>query len=193
MRIAPNEVHISDPEFFSVIYGNEPFHKYYPHVAWLDAPHGSFTTSNHSIHRVRRSALNQVFSRQAILKFSNEIQERVTTICNRLNTEFSGTGEPVQIEWVAGCLSSDVIMQYAFGNSYNFIECEDFNSIFVKALKDMLDMVHVLVNFPILIPLTRFGWLASKVSPELMSVFKWKNVSSTRVHIYTLHYNADLL
>lgn len=98
VRIGPNEVHINDPEFYDTIYSNAPFAKHYPHAGWLNAPLSGFATIGHAQHRLRRAALNQFFSRQAILALSHEIQDRASTVCTRLNREFKGKKKPVKMD-----------------------------------------------------------------------------------------------
>lgn len=82
-------------------------------------------TIDHELHRVRRSALNPFFSKQAVTRLEPVIKANVDHLYRRLR-EFAGTEKPVNLGDAFTCLSADVIGAYAFGKEYGFLDSEDF-------------------------------------------------------------------
>jgi len=82
-------------------------------------------TMDHDLHRIRRSALNPFFSKQAVTRLEPVIQANVNRLHDRL-ADLSGTGTPVNMSDAFTCLSADVIGAYAFGEEYGFLGYEDF-------------------------------------------------------------------
>lgn len=179
VRIGPTEVHISDSEFYETIYSSAPFSKYYPHYAWMDADTAGGITIDHRLHRLRRSAISPYFSKQAVLRFVPEIQARLTTLCNRLNTEFKGKDRPVRADFFLACMALDFVMQISFARNYDFTSCEDFNPDYMKALKGITTGAHVFIYFPGMmkvmkaLPESLVEWL----DPCIRSVFTFRHVS----------------
>jgi cytochrome P450 len=82
-------------------------------------------TTDHDLHRMRRSALNPFFSKQAVMKLEPVIQGNIDRLRDRL-ADTAGTGIPVNISDAFTCLSADIIGAYAFGEGYGLLDCEDF-------------------------------------------------------------------
>lgn len=83
-------------------------------------------TTDHELHRMRRSALNPFFSKQTVMRLEPIIKTHVDHLHRRLN-EFFGTGQVVNLSDAFTCLSADVIGSYAFGKEYGFLDSKDFN------------------------------------------------------------------
>ena len=83
-------------------------------------------TTGHELHRLRRSALNPLFSKRSIMRLEPVIQENIDRLLRRLR-EFKDTQEPVNLVDAFTCLSADIIGSLAFGRSYGFLEMSDFN------------------------------------------------------------------
>jgi cytochrome P450 len=82
-------------------------------------------TIDHDLHRIRRSALNPFFSKQAVMKLEPVIQANVNRLRDKL-ADSASTGTPVNMSDAFTCFSADVIGAYAFGQDYGFLDCEDF-------------------------------------------------------------------
>lgn len=148
VRINPHELHVNDPDFYDEIYVGPArrTHKW----AWsanmfgyvenppcqrpiAEPPSSSSSTSqaavgttDHDLHRLRRSALNPFFSKRSVARLEPVIQANVDRLCQRL-ADSSGTGQPVNLSDAFTCLAADVIGSYAFGQSYGFLETPDFH------------------------------------------------------------------
>ena len=83
-------------------------------------------TTGHELHRLRRSALKPLFSKQSVMKIEPVIQEDIDRLLRRLR-ESKDTQKPVNLVDAFTCLSADIIGSFAFGRSYGFLETPDFN------------------------------------------------------------------
>lgn len=149
IRISPNEIHIRDSPFFEEMFSNSlPWNKP-EHLQYrFDNAKGTFSTPKHEAHKPRRAALNPFFSKRAITNATPMMQDKLYKLCDRLRREYQGTGKVLRLDWMWGCIASDIIVHYCFNDGYGFINAPDFRSVFIQAMFDLLDMVHVLVQFP---------------------------------------------
>ena len=122
IRINPDEIHVSDPDFYDVAYASSaPFDKT---PKWLDRlgfAGAVQSTVQHELHRSRRMTLNLHFSKKSISNFSWFIQQRMDQLCDRLLREYKGTGEVVTLNDAWGAVTADIIVKHALGFDYNFV------------------------------------------------------------------------
>ncbi|KAJ2997326.1 hypothetical protein NUW58_g683 [Xylaria curta] len=178
VRISPHEVHIQDSSFFETLYTTN-------RVAWkrkelqyrFNNPKSSLATPDHTLHRIRRGALNPFFSKRAISERAQIIQDYVDTICQRLKNEFQNTDRILVVNDMWGCLTTDIIIEYCFEKQYNFIHEPNFQVPLVKSLFDLLEGVHWVTQFPWLV--TIMGLLPDAVvvrlNPRMESVINYNN------------------
>jgi cytochrome P450 len=90
IRIGPDEVHISDPDFYGEVYASHP-RKRDKSTLWfwmvgsgefLD--NAAFATISHDVHRMRRSALNPFFSKQKVQELEPVVKQSVLKLRQRL-------------------------------------------------------------------------------------------------------------
>ncbi|KAK2792149.1 hypothetical protein FQN52_003917 [Onygenales sp. PD_12] len=138
VRINPEELHIRDAEFFDEIYsaGNKKRHKYDKWAKMAGAPTSTSTTVDHDLHRQRRAAINPSFSKRAVVGLEPKVQQKVDTLCERFEA-LARTGEPVRLDVAYGALTTDVITEYCFGYTYNYLLEPDFK----LEWKESMDMV----------------------------------------------------
>jgi len=89
------------------------------------APDSAFATASHNLHRLRRSALNPFFSKRAIANNEAQIKEKIEHLCRRLK-ECIENDEVVRLDAAFMALTMDIITQFAFGDSYNYLDEPDF-------------------------------------------------------------------
>jgi hypothetical protein len=96
VRINPNELHVSDPDFYETLYagGNKRRDRFKWHALGVGLPMSMLGTTEHDLHRKRRMALTGYFSTQRARRLQPVIQERLDTLVRRLHS-FKGTGEIV--------------------------------------------------------------------------------------------------
>lgn len=137
-------------------------------------------TIGHRLHRLRRSAISPYFSKQAVTRFVPEIQARISTLCDRLNTEFKGKARPVRMDYAIACVASDLIMELAFQRNYDFASCEDFNPDYMKALKGLTTGAHAFIYFPWIMDISKLlpESFVEWMDPCIASVFTFRRVST---------------
>lgn len=107
----------------------------------------SLTTTDHELHRIRRTAVAPFFSKSSVLKLEPVIIRFAEQLCQRLS-EFSGTGCPVVLNDAFSCFATDVITEYSFARSYGFLENENFLPNLRIALKGLMVSVNYAKQFP---------------------------------------------
>lgn len=127
VRINPEELHIDDPSFYDQIYvgPSRRTNKWHWSAKMFGTTNATVGTTDHDLHRMRRSALNPFFSKQAVMKLEPIIRANINRLRDRL-ADLAGTGNPVNMSDAFTCLSADVIGAYAFGQEYGLLDCEDF-------------------------------------------------------------------
>ena len=99
IRINPYEIHVSTPDFFSTIYSGA--HTKRDKWGWALKGFGidfsALSTVPHDVHRMRRAALNPLFSKAKIRQMQPVIQERVDAVLDRLDG-FKKSGDVVNLK-----------------------------------------------------------------------------------------------
>ncbi|KAL8958568.1 MAG: hypothetical protein Q9193_004396, partial [Seirophora villosa] len=135
VRIGPNEIHINDPEFYDQIYSlHGRWDKDPAFVNQFDNTDSAFGTIHHDLHRIRRRAFQNFFSKQKIISLEPLIQSRVDKLCQRLEG-FAGTDKEVPIRHAYECLTNDIVMEYTLGKSDHSVEHPDFNPALHETIK----------------------------------------------------------
>ena len=184
MRISPNEVHIQDAPFYETLYTQgRTQHKLKGYQHRFGNPHAAFSTPWHDLHRHRRAALNPFFSKQKISSHAPCIRSHALRLCDRLEKEMKPSGQPVTVNNVWGCFTSDVVVSYALERQYNFIVRPDFRAEFPEAMMGMGDVVHIAGHFPWLFTAIKMlpNRLLRTIQPHLGALTDFTNVSHTLV------------
>jgi hypothetical protein len=109
IRITPFELHISDPEFYDEVYAssasNRKRNKYPLFYESFGMDYSMFATIDHDLHKYRRAALNPFFSQQNVRKLQPVIQERVSTMLERIR-DFKESEEVLNVSWLYAAFTS---------------------------------------------------------------------------------------
>ena len=89
------------------------------------APGSAFSTVPHAVHRMRRAALNPFFSKRAVTQLEPIIREKAEKLASRFEAAVE-TREVIRIDVAYMALTMDVITQYAYAGSYNYLAEPDF-------------------------------------------------------------------
>ncbi|KAF2462397.1 cytochrome P450 [Lineolata rhizophorae] len=136
VRINPEELHVSEPSFYAVLYTPGPNqengfrvpkrHKWLRFVRLFGhQDQAFFTTADHDLHKLRRGAVERYFNPANVKKVEALLREKVEIVCQRF-TEEGAKGEGVPIKLGMTCLATDIISAYAMGKSYNYLYTDDF-------------------------------------------------------------------
>ncbi|KAI1167499.1 cytochrome P450 [Nemania serpens] len=151
IRISPWELHIADPDFYDTLYSGYATTRrsekdpYFTRFVGLDLC--VFSTVQHELHRMRRSALNPYFSMASVMKLQPVIQERLDVMLRRMN-EFKNTGEVLNMSYMLSALGNDVVMIYSFARCDYRLETPDFDPSSRDAALVGLNAIHIMKHIP---------------------------------------------
>ncbi|KAK0112469.1 hypothetical protein ONS96_001706 [Cadophora gregata f. sp. sojae] len=156
VRIRPDVLHMNDPEYIDPIYGapGKRRDKYKIAVNGFATPNAALGTTYHEVHRVRRSVLNPFFSKQNVRRLEPVLQGCLRKVLGRLERQ-ANTKEPIVTNLMYSAVTSDIISDYCFGESYNNLDKEDFNERFFSAFRESVKGYHFACWNPWLVPTMR--------------------------------------
>jgi cytochrome P450 len=179
VRISPNEVHLSDSENYEKIYfiGSKAPSKAGYFYSAFGLKTAGFGTLSNELHRVRRGALNPLFSKKAVLQLEGVVQSKVERLMHSADQKLAG-GESVDFYHGSRALSVDIITDYAFDNCYNQLDTPDFAVGFFNMLRELLPRGWFLQAFPLLLPITNLITLnmAKRISIYLYHFLVFRQV-----------------
>lgn len=115
VRVNPNEIHISDPEFYGEIYHNKSWRTDRDRWYNLDfLGNGLAFTIGHELHAIRRGPMEKFFSMQSIRALEPRIVTVIEGMVDRLQSVV-GTEEVVNMYHLGAAVALDVVVGYAFG------------------------------------------------------------------------------
>ncbi|GKT41142.1 cytochrome P450 monooxygenase sdnE [Colletotrichum spaethianum] len=152
VRINPDELHCSDPNFTDEIYAinGRKRDKHAFQLKNLPAAQalGIAGTVDHDLHRRRRGAMNKFFSRNQMFKLEPKVHALAQRLCDKL---LAGAGDPdkvVPLTEAYSCFTSDVVSDYCFGEAFGFLSQEDWTPNFREAVYGQLNHMFVFKFFP---------------------------------------------
>ncbi|KAK7052823.1 hypothetical protein VNI00_004142 [Paramarasmius palmivorus] len=150
VRIGPNTLHFADADAYHDIYTHgQSFTKYKTLYSAGGQADSSVSFVDPQKARSRRTILNPLFSRRAILKLEPVIQERVDKLIHRLSAW--PKNETVNMSFAFKCISLDVISEYCFANCFNALDTSDFRHPSLCAIQELLPNLWKQKHFPILL------------------------------------------
>ena len=149
VRIAPNEIHLADPDNYDKIYSVSS--EFYKDPAFYETlgVDVMFSTISNDEHRRRRAPLSHFFSRRAVLDLEDIVQEKVAKLCRRIQKSLD-SNRPANLRASTRAVSIDVITEYAFDDCWNHLDAEDYAAWFSEAVRDTGIMWWTFQQFPIL-------------------------------------------
>ncbi|OCK79946.1 cytochrome P450 [Lepidopterella palustris CBS 459.81] len=148
VRITPDELHIKDSEYWDELYVKiQKADKSEKMSYRFGCPTNVFATTSHALHRMRRGALNPMFSKRQIVNFQPTILEKLNLFCDRI-AAFKKSGEPMSLSDGFCAFTGDVVMEYAFGFCYDHIKSPGFSENMGTAFRAGNKFGHTAVQFP---------------------------------------------
>ena len=130
VRITPDEVHLTNPNHYEVIYSvGSKYAKVTQFYGALGAGYSTFTAGLNEVHKPRRARLDPFFSRRNVLKLEYLVQTRSEKLLEIMTSKFS-RNEAVDLHHAFRSISVDVISDYAFGESYELLSRDDLGREF---------------------------------------------------------------
>ena len=114
-------------------------------------PEATGATVAHDLHRTRRAALNPFFSKASIRRLDPVIQRTLENLLRRFSA-CAKTGDIMPLNTVYKAATSDVVSEYTFGVSVDYLKRDDYNAPFFEAISASFEIAWWFMHMP---------WLAS--------------------------------
>lgn len=100
--------------------------------------------------------------------------------------EAGETGEVLKFHFVLKACACDIVTQYAFGTSFNFLGEKDFAAPYIEATDVFHFFNHAMCHFPIVGYLLGASpdWLIKSVFPGLTEMWNKKTVCTWDAYMY---------
>ncbi|KAE8325999.1 cytochrome P450 [Aspergillus sergii] len=150
VRINPREIHISDPQYYDEIYasGAHRRNKDADFVSFTGLLLSSASTTDHDLHRYRRGLMNNFFSKRSVRGISHLVEEKVHKLMQRFEA-FQRSNKVVRLDDAFAAMTSDVITDYCYGKSWNYLDDANLRTDVRKAVHDLTCSVHFNRIFPV--------------------------------------------
>jgi len=158
------------------------------------APQSAFSTVTHEQHRLRRAALNPFFSKRSVAQLEPVIRDKVEKLAGRFE-KAAKTGEVIRLDAAYMALTTDVITQYAYARSYNYLAEDDFKLEWKETLIGAMEKGALLRQFPWMVQVMDAmpDWLVALTNPGMGMLFSWQRDVRRQVEsiLETKDPNAD--
>ena len=175
VRITPEEVHVATgaEEYEKIYHVGSKYAKSPNFYNALCVPHSSVGTESNDVHRIKRAAMNPIFSRQKVLEVESIVQDKVAKVISRLenSTKHTRIGDEsgVDLHHAFRAVSVDVASEFAFGRCYDFLDKDDTGADFFEMARGIGPALYAFQQFPSLqrLALKIPPWLAPWLSRPL--------------------------
>ena len=144
----------------------------------LGNPTSVLATTYHDLHRVRRAALNPMFSRRQVQEnFLPIVEEKAGKMCSAI-AESGVNGNVVVLDKAYCAFSGDIITQVAFAKCYNGLDSPGFKDTFHELFMATGAGSHVMLHFPWMqgLMMSMPEWAVLKIQPLMHSFFRMRRV-----------------
>ncbi|KAF1987060.1 cytochrome P450 [Aulographum hederae CBS 113979] len=149
VRINPHKVHFNDPELIDPIFPG-PSRKTNKHISTgrrTGTANSIVGTVDHDLHRRLRNTVNAFFSSASVRRLEPIMKDYMARLLVRLDTAGKNE-EVVPMHFVLKACASDVITKYAFGDSFHFLDQEDYGIPSMEATDVFHLFNHAFCHFP---------------------------------------------
>ncbi|KAL8799393.1 MAG: hypothetical protein Q9182_005935 [Xanthomendoza sp. 2 TL-2023] len=184
VRINPHELHFNAPDFIDEIYAGTSAtrdkYKWTPRM--FTARQSAVSTMPHELHRRRRAAMGNYFSKANIRRLEPTILGAVAKFLGRLES-YRISGEVVPLTNVARAMTCDIITDYCFGKSTNYLSRQDYNAPFFEAIYTFCSFGYWYMHIGWLGPLMEAlpNKVAANISPGLASLYQMEDQWETQI------------
>jgi hypothetical protein len=121
---------------------------------------------------MRRGALNRYFSKASVSTLEPQIHDKIQKLCDQIESH-AGSEKPIDLTMAFSCLTTDIITEYAFGQSYNFLDSSTFEPNLRPAIFASLEKGPLFKQLPFIITL-------------MQSLPAYVSGCASSVHVYPL-------
>ncbi|KAL8814597.1 MAG: hypothetical protein Q9223_006192 [Gallowayella weberi] len=184
VRINPHELHFNAPDFIDEIYAGtaatrDKF-KWTPRM--FTARQSAVSTLPHELHRRRRAPMGNYFSKANIRRLEPTILGAVAKFLGRLES-YRSSGEVIPLTNALRAMTCDIIMDYCFGKSTNYLSRQDYNTPLFEAIYTFCSFGYWYMHFGWLGPLMEAlpNKVTMKISPGMASLYQMEDQWETQI------------
>ncbi|KAJ9660877.1 hypothetical protein H2201_006769 [Coniosporium apollinis] len=186
IRINPDEIHIYDADYllssvFTASSGKRR-EKYEVATRVFGAPQAAIATVDHNVHRMRRGAMGRFFSKENVRRVEPIIQTMLQRMFARMQ-DYQETGRPLIISLLYSAFTADVITEYAFAKSSNYLDMPDLNKKFFDMMVGVHEMGAMARYFKWMMPVLNSlpPWLVTNLNPGMHEFFVFQEDMKGRI------------
>ncbi|KAI0405460.1 putative cytochrome P450 [Xylaria palmicola] len=154
VRINPHEIHVCDSTWLDTLYTGPAYGKRdkYPPTAYMTGtPRGVFGTVSHELHRLRRGAINPLFSKSGAAAAVPMIYEHTEKLLARIQTQISRDGfAEMRANFLA--FATDNVSLYSTGKSRALLDDEALATQWRKSIGNLAEWTLIARHFSWVIP-----------------------------------------
>ncbi|KAF2786944.1 cytochrome P450 [Melanomma pulvis-pyrius CBS 109.77] len=181
IRVNPDELSISDPDFYNEIYVTESKRRtshYDVFCKGIDFDGSHLLTEDHNLHRKRRKPLEPFFSRMGIQKLQTMLGEVALKLEDRFR-ELEGKDQVIRLDHAFSAFSGDIIGRICLGSADTgprFLDDPDFAPDWYNIIHTIVRSIPLFTGFPqiiqvvSLLPESFLLWAYPK--GQMMNTFK---------------------
>ncbi|KAI1772344.1 cytochrome P450 [Hypoxylon cercidicola] len=186
IRIAPGELHISDPDFYDTIYASSSASRHvdkdplFTRFSGLD--NCVFSTIQHELHSQRRAALSLYFSMANVRRLQPVIQERLGVMMRRID-DFRDSNEVLNVSCMFSALGNDVVNIYSFARCDHKLESPNFDPSSRDGALAGLRSIHWVKHVPWIHGVVKAlpGTVVRRIQPALAEFLAQQRISRLQV------------
>jgi cytochrome P450 len=146
------------------------------------SPGSAFATVSHDLHRQRRGVMNPYFSKQRIVALEQLIRSKTTKLAYRFLLA-AQDASIIRLDVAFMALTTDVFSDYAFGYCDNYLDEQDFKSIWLETIHGGFECASQSRQMPWLQPLVVSlpRSFLQKALPQIYFFLRWQD--GIRIHI----------
>ncbi|PIA92186.1 Benzoate 4-monooxygenase [Cercospora beticola] len=153
VRIAPNEVSVSDPEAVTLIYGIKSkftktnFYPIWKPDAFATKHADQFTDLDEAHHSARRRLLSNIYSMSSVLESEAHVDACTELFMARLS-EFAANGKVLDLGTWLQMYAFDIIGELFFGQAFGFLETGSDFGRWIGTLDRLMPVLIVVAMLP---------------------------------------------
>ncbi|KAI1328428.1 putative cytochrome P450 [Xylariaceae sp. FL0255] len=176
VRINPHELHVADSAWLDRLYVgpvNGKRDKYPPAASMTGTPRGIFGTVQHDLHRLRRGAVNPLFSKSNIDAATSMIFDHADQLLATVKLQVRRDGFA---EMRANCLAfaTDTVSQYATSQTRGLLRDEALAAQWLMSSQSLSEWTTITKHFRWIIPLVVMSptVILKRLFPEVLPMVK---------------------
>ena len=136
VRISPDELHVNQISFLPELMpaSGHRREKLPRHMRKFGDTGATAATIDHDLHRVRRAAMSKIFSKESVRRLEPLVAERMKKLFDRFKG-FQASGEPINLLPMFGAFTNDLVSEFTFGLSSDWLEAPSFNQPFFDTVR----------------------------------------------------------